>query len=87
VPGNFTVTFRVKTENQTCGLLLDVAYREGVILLRKDVSNQLSGADGWKDFTLNFRLPELGRLEFRGICVSNNTEVAIDYVKVEQVGS
>jgi hypothetical protein len=50
------------------------------------VGGQLSVTDGWKDFTLNFQLPELGRLEFRGICVSNNTEVAIDYVKVEQLG-
>jgi uncharacterized membrane protein len=87
VPGNYTATFRVKTENQTCGLLLDVAYKEGVILNRKDFSNQLSVTDGWKDFTLTFRLTELGRLEFRGICLSNNTEVAIDYVKVRQVGS
>jgi uncharacterized membrane protein len=86
VPGNYTATFRVKTENQTCKLLLDVAYK-GVPLLQKDVSNQLSITDGWKDFTLNFQLPELGKLEFRGICVSNNTEVAIDYVKVEQLGS
>ena len=86
VPGNYSATFRVKTENQTCGLLLDVAYKEGVILLREDVSNQLSVTDGWKNFTLDFRLPELGRLEFRGICVSNNTQVSVDYVKVEQLG-
>jgi uncharacterized membrane protein len=86
VPGNYTATFRVKTENQTCGLLLDVAYNEGVILVRVYVGGQLSVTDGWKGFTLNFQLPELGRLEFRGICVSNNTEVAIDYVKVEQLG-
>lgn len=87
VPGNYSATFRVKTANETCGLLLDVAYQEGVILVRKDVGNQLSVNNGWRNFTLDFRLPELGRLEFRGICVSNNTQVAIDYVKVEQIGS
>jgi uncharacterized membrane protein len=86
VPGNYSATFRVKTENQTCGLLLDVAYKEGEILLREDVGSQLSVTDGWKNFTLDFRLPELGRLEFRGICVSNNTQVSVDYVKVEQLG-
>jgi hypothetical protein len=86
-PGNYSATFRVKTANETCGLLLDVAYQEGVILVRKDFGNQLSVTDGWKNFTLDFRLPELGRLEFRGICVSNNTQVAIDYVKVEQLES
>jgi uncharacterized membrane protein len=87
VPGNYSATFRVKTANETCGLLLDVAYQEGVILVRKDLGNQLSFTDGWKDFTLDFRLPELGRLEFRGICVSNNTQVAVDTVKVEQLGT
>jgi uncharacterized membrane protein len=85
-PGNYSATFRVKTANETCGLLLDVAYQEGVILVRKDFGNQLSVTDGWKDFTLDFRLPELGRLEFRGINVSNNTQVSVDYVKVEQLG-
>jgi uncharacterized membrane protein len=86
-PGNYSATFRDKTANETCGLLLDVAYQEGIILVRKDFGNQLSVTDGWKDFTLDFRLPELGRLEFRGICVSNNTQVSVDYVKVEQLGS
>jgi hypothetical protein len=57
-----------------------------VILVRVDVGGQLSVNDGWKNFTLNFQLPEFSRVEFRGICISNNTEIAVDYVKVEQLG-
>jgi len=86
-PGNYSATFRIRTANETCQLLLQIETDQGKLpIAEKNVNgtafNQLNA---WQEFSLHFELSSPTQLEFRGLCSSNNTQVAIDFVKVEQL--
>jgi len=88
-PGSYSATFRIKTSNETCLLSLDVTSEYATILPlaeRNVTGTEFEQMDKWQDFSLLFRIDKPTMLEFRGTCLSDNTQVAIDYVKVEQLG-
>jgi uncharacterized membrane protein len=85
-PGSYSATFRLKTANETCQLLLDIVSDEGrkIIALRSIFGSDFEQVDSWQEFSLRFEIDEITELEFRGFYISNNTEIAVDYVKIEQ---
>jgi hypothetical protein len=85
-PGNYTSTFRIKTTNEGCNLVLDISAQTGLqILASKTVTDkEFETIGNWQDFSLHFRVDEPTRLEFRGRSISNGTNVALDFVRVEQ---
>ena len=88
-PGNYSATFRIKTANETCRLLLDVSSKYATIppLAQRNLNGTEFGQmNEWQDFSLHFKIDQPTMLEFRGTCLSNNTQVAIDHVIVEQLG-
>jgi uncharacterized membrane protein len=87
VPGSYSATFRLKTANETCQLLLDAVSDEGrkTMALRNIFGSDFEQVGSWQDFSLRFEIDEITELEFRGFCESNNTELAVDYVRIEQL--
>jgi hypothetical protein len=85
-PGNYSVTFRLKTANETCQLSLDVATKEGKaeIAQRSLSGTEFKKLNEWQDFSIYFQIDVPKRLEFRGYCSSNDTQVELDYIRVEQ---
>ena len=86
-PGNYSSSFKIKTTNETTHLMLDVTTNLGIDIVAKRTVNgsDFKRIDSWQEFTLYFRIEELTLLEFRGTCLSNNTQVAVDFVEVTQV--
>lgn len=95
--GDYNVTFRMKTESPNMNLTLDVFaswwdlktgnWSAETISAKQLHSNDFLGKDKWQEFTLNFRIESLRRMEFRGFCWSGNTSVTLDYIRVVQLGS
>ncbi|MEM1589240.1 MAG: DUF2079 domain-containing protein [Candidatus Bathyarchaeia archaeon] len=87
-PGDYEATFRLKTANATCKLIIEVVTELGteVIALRTIYGNDFNQIDTWQNFSLRYRINEPAELEFRGWTLSNNTQIAIDYVSVRQLG-
>lgn len=84
--GNYSATFRMKTSIQTCELLLQVTTNNGVTVVAE---HNVTGADfnqinTWQEFSFTFKLEWPTELEFRGRSLLNSTQVALDYVRVEQ---
>ena len=69
-------------------LLLDVSSEYATIQLAQRNLNdtEFRQMNEWQDFSLHFKIDQPTMLEFRGMCLSNNTQVAIDHVIVEQLG-
>jgi hypothetical protein len=88
VPGNYSAVFALRTTNETCELLLDIATQQGTLSIADRVVNgtEFKQINAWQEFSVNFEVDLPTRLEFRGIGISNNTEVSLDYVRVEQIG-
>lgn len=88
VPGNYSAVFKLKTANETCELLLNIAAQSGALSLADRVVNgtEFKQLNAWQEFSVNFKVDLPTKLEFRGIGISNNTEVSVDYVRVEQIG-
>jgi uncharacterized membrane protein len=89
-PGEYSVTFRLKTSNLTAGFNIDVLADRHSWLASRNVTGEWTAVNEWQDFILNFStadaaLSPLPLLEFRGQCTSSNVEVALDYIKVEQL--
>jgi nicotinamide mononucleotide adenylyltransferase len=87
VPGNYSVTFRLKTVFGGSQLALQVTSERGSNLISQRMINggEFKGTDEWQDFSLTFGISEITKLEFRGLSMSNQTNVTLDYVKVLQV--
>jgi hypothetical protein len=87
VPGRYVATFRLKTENETCQLFLDTVSDGGTrVIGSKIVNGSDFGQKGsWQYFSLYFGIDNVANLEFRGSCLTNNTQVALDFIRVEQV--
>jgi uncharacterized membrane protein len=89
----------VKNDNEPCDLLLQVTTDNGyaTIAQRAITGTDFNQTDHWEDFSVNFEvrsglppwakwsLPPLQTVEFRGKLRADNIQVAIDYVKVEQL--
>jgi uncharacterized membrane protein len=84
--GEYRATFRVKTNSAGLDCILDVAASGNVVSQRVLSSFDFKTLGDWEEFTLDFRISGLPRMEFRGYCESNNTYVALDYVRVIQIG-
>ncbi|MEM3700801.1 MAG: DUF2079 domain-containing protein [Candidatus Bathyarchaeia archaeon] len=94
--GNYSVTFRVKIESENTSFTIDVFASEfdlttNMWLPKRLCDRTLNFSDfgslgEWRDFTLNFEIEGLKRLEFRGICEFENMHVALDYINVTQLG-
>jgi len=84
--GEYQATFRMKTDSEGLNCVVDVAAYGNVIAQRNLTSSDFKTLGIWQEFTLNFKISGLQSMEFRGICESNNTGVALDYVRVTQVG-
>lgn len=89
--GEYNTTFRIKTKSENLSLILDVVgwneTTRKVICEKRLNSSDFVALDEWQEFTLNFTIVGLNRMEFRGRCKSNNTHVALDFVKIKQLGS
>lgn len=87
VPGNYSVTFRLKTVFGGSQLVLQVTSEKGSNLISQRMINdgESKGPYEWQDFSLPFEISEITKLEFRGLSMSNQTNVTLDYVKVLQV--
>jgi uncharacterized membrane protein len=84
--GNFSAIFKIRTKSANINLTLDV-FCEGETICERDVTfSDFDALDRWQELTLNFTINNLKRMEFRGICRSNNTYVALDFVKIIQLG-
>jgi hypothetical protein len=87
VPGNYSAVFELRAANETCKLLLDIAAQGGTLSIANRVVNgtEFKQMNEWQEFSVNFKLDLPTKLEFRGIGISSNTEVSVDYVRVEQI--
>jgi len=88
--GNYTSTFKIKTTSANCNLLLDVTTQLIDRSMRVITSRDITGTEferigNWQEFSLYFSVDEPMKLEFRGTSLSNETQVAVDFVRVEQL--
>jgi hypothetical protein len=86
-PGTYSATFRVRTANETCQLLLQIETNQGTLPIAEQAVNgtAFSQLNAWQEFSLPFEIGSPTNLEFRGSCSSNNTQVDVDFVRVEQL--
>lgn len=84
--GEYQATFRIKTTSAGLGCVIDVAASGSVVGQRTINSFDFKTLGDWEEFTLDFNITSLSQMEFRGYCESNNTYVALDYVRVTQTG-
>lgn len=86
VPGTYNATFKIKTSNENSQILLDIVTNHGDTIMAQRIINgtEFHLMNTWQEFTFSFKIDEITQLELRGKCLSTNTQVAIDYVKVEQ---
>jgi uncharacterized membrane protein len=86
VPGNYSVTFSLRISNENSQLALQVTSNEGSDIISQRVLNGTESVqlDVWQDFTLTFEIKEVARLEFRGLSLSNQTQISLDHVRVQQ---
>ncbi|MGB9778351.1 MAG: DUF2079 domain-containing protein [Candidatus Bathyarchaeales archaeon] len=94
--GNYSATFVIKTASENVNLTLDVFSSEFDLTTDAWFSERIGvktlnfsdfeSLNQWKEFTINFTIDGLKRLEFRGMCESENTQFALDYIKVTQSG-
>jgi uncharacterized membrane protein len=95
--GDYDVTFRMKAESQNQNLTLDIlasswdfrtdSWSGTAIETKMLNSSDFAATGNWEEFTLNFKIAGLRRMEFRGFCLANDTSVALDYIKVVQLTS
>jgi uncharacterized membrane protein len=93
--GEYNVTFRMEEESQNPNLTLDISaaywnlttndWSTDTIRIKTLDGNDFTSPNKWQEFTINFRIDDLRRMEFRGFCWSDNTFVELDNVKVVQV--
>jgi uncharacterized membrane protein len=86
-PGTYEVTFRIKTSNETCIMLLDIVSDQGtkLVALRNIYGSDFKLKESWQDFKLRFKIDEPMELEFRGMLLTSNTKITLDYIMVEQI--
>ncbi len=86
-PGDFTVSFRISTTNETCQAILEAVTEEGNYSLARRVVNgtEFERLGTWQSFEMHFRIDLPTKLEFRGRCISNETMLSMDYVSVNQI--
>jgi len=93
--GNYSVKFRIKTESENINLTLDVTCSEFDLInqswaIRTVTYRTLNFSDfeslgKWQEFSLNFKIEGLKRIELRGICNSEGMHVALDYIELVQL--
>ncbi|MBS7615811.1 DUF2079 domain-containing protein [Candidatus Bathyarchaeota archaeon] len=94
--GNYNVTFKMKTASENVNVTLDVFFSEfnsvtntwssGTLNFETLNFSDFGSLGQWKEFALNFQIDTLKRLEFRGMCETENMSVALDYIEVTQLG-
>lgn len=89
-PGDYKVTFRIKTDKKIDNLLitLDVVSSRGKKLLAlRNVYGDEVQENIWTNISLIFHVDSYEYyVEFRGINPSNNTNIYLDYIKLEYLG-
>jgi uncharacterized membrane protein len=87
IPGRYVATFRLKLQSETGRLLIDIVTNKGksYIGLRTIYGSDFKERGAWQDFSLYFEIDEITELEFRGICLTNNTQIYLDFIRVEMV--
>ncbi len=93
--GNYTVTFRLKELLEVQNVVVDVFasswnFTTNVWSNTTLTTKTLSSSDfqilgKWQEFTLNFKIEGLKRLEFREFCWTNNSSLSLDNIKVVQL--
>lgn len=85
-PGNFTVSFRLKVSSLVNEpvVTLDVLTQGKIIATTDRIhSSDFAEAGVWQNFTLQFELKQpVLDIEFRGMDVTNVTDIYMDYVEV-----
>lgn len=90
-PGKYEVVFRLKAGSLGEGhvLTIDVAFDRGEkILSAHDIQlSEFTQAGVWQNFTISFTVEKpISDIEFRGLRVSNTTDIFLDYIEVKQTG-
>lgn len=90
LPGLYEVTFRLKTSSTDVGYIatLDVAGQITKVLSNRRVyGHDFSQPDEWNNITLQFlsTIPQV--LEFRGLEVTNSTNLYLDFIEVRQISA
>jgi uncharacterized membrane protein len=84
--GEYQATFIMKTTSASLNCVIDVAASGTIVSQRTITASDFKSLGDWEQFTLDFNVTGLSQMEFRGYCESNNTYVALDYVRVTQTG-
>jgi len=84
--GEYEATFIMKTTSANLDCIIDVAASGNIVSQRTINASDFKTLGDWEEFTLDFNVTGLSQMEFRGFCESNNTYVALDYVRVTQTG-
>ena len=87
--GEYKAIFCLKvkeTVNDTV-IIIDISADHGVTILASKVIKgvDFNAPNTWQNFTLEFEIYAPMELEFRGIFVSNATDVYLDYILVKQM--
>jgi uncharacterized membrane protein len=88
-PGEYEVRFRLKIANLTDEYILSLDvfdYSHGKVLAKSIITGyNFSSANTWQELILPFKLDELAtQVEFRGLLVSNTTDIYLDYIALNQ---
>jgi hypothetical protein len=87
-PGLYEVTFRLKTTAIDFGYIatLDVAANEGhqVLSSRRLYGHDFPKTDDWNNISMLFLNKKPQLLEFRGLDVSNSTDLYLDFIELKQ---
>ena len=88
-PGNYIATFRIKIDQSASAYLLtlDIASDKGRVILGRRYLYGFEIEPGkWTNITVAFSMDELWTdVEFRGMRVSNFTNIYFDYVEIRQI--
>ena len=86
---NYSATFRMKTRTENMTFVIDAYSVDNLgAWTRKQLTFKDFGTlDEWHNFTIYFTVRGWQRWEFRGWAETNNTYVALDYVRTQLVGS
>lgn len=86
LPGNYTVRFRIKVDRLMDGRIIDLdvySINEGRITIYSIYGEYISKPYTWQTFTMRLSVNErLEDVEFRGLNVTSNITVYLDYIEI-----
>lgn len=84
-PGNYSASFMLRTSStlDSHTISLDIRAQGQVIASKEVFGSDFAEPNTWQNFTIQFELKEMvSDVEFRGLSVSNDTSLYLDYIEV-----